>query len=472
MKETTSLRPFVTFALEGDVYALPIESVAYVVAAGATTRVPLADSFVDGLTNVRGALLPVIDGVRWASGAPRTSGAAGKIVVLRHRGTDAGLAVDRMLGVVEAPANEIALLTSGEAEIYEGFFMRGDTAIRIFRVQAMYDALRSRKDAGSEAPPSAAGLRALRAGENDGEPPKGRRLLRFETNGEQFGLDMAGVRDILPMPERIVHAHGLPPYALGTGVFRNGTAIPIVHLGALLRGGDASRPRRIVCAEARTARGRGLVGLAVDWVYDLQSPRGEDAVRFSPSLEPYSELVRGVAYASGGAPMFVLDEERLLGKDGAIGRLLPVDAARGATARDEAEFPAAAADGAAENGRLYVFFEAQGQEYGMPAGDVKEIRRLTRLTPVPYAPDGIVGVANVRGRILTVVGAQAALELGGETERATHLIVAGKDGTELGIAVPKVTRVVRIPPEQTRQGFYRCARDEKLVPLVAPSTFR
>jgi len=471
MEETTNHRQFVTFALGRDVYALDIECVAYVVAAGATTRVPLADPFLDGLTNVRGALMPVVDGVRWASGAPRAEGTAGKIVVLRQRGRDVGFAVDRMLGVAEAEERDIALLTSGEAERYEGLFMKDETAIRIFRAEALFDAIRSRKAAENGSASAAPGLRSLRAGEKADEAPKGRRLLRFESNGELFGLDMAGVRDILPMPERIVHVHGLPPYALGTGVYRNGTAVPIVHLGTLLQRGAATTPRRVVCAEVATPRGREIVGLAVDWVHDLQAPRQDRGARFAPALEPYSEMIRGVAYATSGAPMFVLDEERLFAEGGALSRLLPSQSQRRAAASG-AEASEPESDRVADAGRLYVFFQAGGQEYGMPAGDVKEVRRLTRMTPVPYAPERIAGVANVRGRILTVVGAQAALELGGEKERTTHLIVMEKAGAELGIAVPKVTRVVRISPEGTKQGMYHCSRDRKLVPLVAPSTFR
>ncbi len=467
--ETTSVRQLVTFALDGDVYAVGIESVAFVVAAGASTRVPHADSFIDGLTNVRGALLPVVDGVRWASGAPRVYGKAGKIVVLRQRANDVGLAVDRMLGVAEAREREIAPLSSGEADIYEGLYMREDTAVRIFRVQALFDALKSRKPAVADSAPMATSVRALRSGERDVEAaPQERRMLRFETSGEQYGLDMGGVREILPMPEKLVGVQGLPPYAMGTGVYRNGTAMPIVHLGALLLAGAASKPRRVVCAEVATPNGRQIVGLAVDWVHDLQAPRADAAARFAPSLESYSEMVRGVAYASSGTPMFVLDEERLLGEGGALCRLLPSQAGRRASAAEAAE---EAPEGGAPDS-LYVFFQACGQEYGMPAGDVKEVRRLTRLTPVPHAPAGIAGVANVRGRILTVVGAQAALELGGARERTAHLIVAEKDGAERGIAVPRVTRVVRIPPDQTKQGFYHCSRDRKLVPLVAPSAFR
>ena len=471
MKETTSLRQFVAFALGEDVYALDIECVACVVAAGATTRVPLADPFLDGLANVRGALMPVIDGVRWASGSPRTQGAAGKIVVLRRRGQGVGFAVDRMLGVAEAQERDIALLSSGEAELYEGLFMKDETAIRIFRADALFDAIRSRKATGHGSASAATGLRSLRREEKDEEAPKARRLLRFETNGELYGLDMACVRDILPMPERIVRVHGLPPYALGTGVYRNGTAMPIVHFGTLMRRGTGTTPRRVVCAEISTTRGREIVGLAVDWVHDLQSPRQEDAARFAPALEPYSEMIRGVAYAKDGAPMFVLDEERLLSEGGALGRLLPSRSQR-REAAPGADAPEPEQTQVEEAGRLYVFFQAGGQEYGMPAGDVKEVRRLTRLTSVPHAPERIAGVANVRGRILTVVGAQAALELGGEKERTTHLIVMEKAGAELGIAVPKVTRVVRIPPEGTRQGMYHCSRDRKLVPLIAPSAFR
>jgi twitching motility protein PilI len=62
------------------------------------TRVPGAKSWVKGLANVRGALLPIIDlrGFLGSGGTPLTRNT--RVLVVNHRDVPAGLMVDEVLG--------------------------------------------------------------------------------------------------------------------------------------------------------------------------------------------------------------------------------------------------------------------------------------------------------------------------------------------------------------------------------------
>jgi len=53
--------------------------------------------------------------------------------------------------------------------------------------------------------------------------------------------------------------------------------------------------------------------------------------------------------------------------------------------------------------RTFVHFEAGGDRLGLPLDEVKEISRVTRVTPVPRSPGCILGVANIRGRVVTLL---------------------------------------------------------------------
>lgn len=62
-------RQYLTFALKGESYAVPIESVKEIIEFGALTAVPMMPNFVRGVMNLRGAVIPVLDlAVRFRQG--------------------------------------------------------------------------------------------------------------------------------------------------------------------------------------------------------------------------------------------------------------------------------------------------------------------------------------------------------------------------------------------------------------------
>jgi len=53
----------------------------------------------------------------------------------------------------------------------------------------------------------------------------------------------------------------------------------------------------------------------------------------------------------------------------------------------------------------FVHFELGGDRLALPLSDVREVARVLRHTPVPRAPAHIRGVANIRGRVVTLLDA-------------------------------------------------------------------
>lgn len=50
-----------------------------------------------------------------------------------------------------------------------------------------------------------------------------------------------------------------------------------------------------------------------------------------------------------------------------------------------------------------ITFEARSEWFGLAAKDVREVARLRGVRPVPCAPDVIAGLAEVHGRIVTLI---------------------------------------------------------------------
>jgi twitching motility protein PilI len=93
------------------------------------TRIPGAKSWVRGLANVRGSLLPMVDLRQFLGSGATAAGRNTRVVVVNHRDIPAGLVVDEVLGFrrfAESEFNAEAPPTVIRCEAYlAGAFRRG-----------------------------------------------------------------------------------------------------------------------------------------------------------------------------------------------------------------------------------------------------------------------------------------------------------------------------------------------------------
>jgi purine-binding chemotaxis protein CheW len=75
----------------------------------------------------------------------------------------------------------------------------------------------------------------------------------------------------------------------------------------------------------------------------------------------------------------------------------------------------------------YVVVRLAGHQIGIPTRRVVETDRLPRVTPLPFVPDFIPGVANLRGEVLPLVDLRLLLGLEPETE-ARMVVVRPREG--------------------------------------------
>ena len=98
-------RQFLVFQLAGDEFALPIEVVDEVAHAPVqVTRLPKTPAFLEGVMNLRGEVLPVIDQRRRFDMPPATNLEARRLIVVRTERHRAGLIVDAVSEVLRSRA--------------------------------------------------------------------------------------------------------------------------------------------------------------------------------------------------------------------------------------------------------------------------------------------------------------------------------------------------------------------------------
>ena len=90
-------------------------------------------------------------------------------------------------------------------------------------------------------------------------------------------------------------------------------------------------------------------------------------------------------------------------------------------------------------------FKLLKEEYGVNILNVQEIKVLTDITRVPFAPDYIKGVINLRGSVLPVIDLKrrSGLEDAPDTD-ATRIIIMKIGEFSIGMIVDAVTEVLTI----------------------------
>jgi purine-binding chemotaxis protein CheW len=135
-------------------------------------------------------------------------------------------------------------------------------------------------------------------------------------------------------------------------------------------------------------------------------------------------------------------------------------AAPGALARLD---PLEVAEPAPEEMRRVILFQACDEWFALPIAHVREVQPLDRVTRVPNAPGAVLGILNIRGRVLTLFGLAECLEIAPGAQPRTHVVVLdlGEPELRMGLAVQAIGGVRRIPvsaiePPPPREGGPDC----------------
>ena len=102
----------------------------------------------------------------------------------------------------------------------------------------------------------------------------------------------------------------------------------------------------------------------------------------------------------------------------------------------------------------WVTFHLAGEKYGVNVMQVQEVLRYNDIAPVPGAPMYVLGIINLRGKVVTVLDTRNRFGLPeGEVTEQSRIIVLESDGHVIGILVDSVAEVAVLS-----QSGNRCSR--------------
>src|ERR1700722_6650210 len=132
-------RQFVIFHVKDEVFAVPLAEVKEIIRMPDVVRMPLSPVALEGLANLRGTVLPVVNLRSVFKFDQLVHDDATRVVVL-DQGDPVGLVVDRMAKVVTVEANDIEaadmIQSATETRLVTGMIKGGDGSSMVMILDA------------------------------------------------------------------------------------------------------------------------------------------------------------------------------------------------------------------------------------------------------------------------------------------------------------------------------------------------
>lgn len=134
-------KQLVVFDLVGECYGVDISTVREIIQMQTVTAVPESPSFVEGIINLRGVIIPVVD-LRKRFGLDTIEHDKDtRIMVVNSKGQDIGIVVDSVAEVLRISSDSIeptsAVVTGGDAQYLQGIVKLQDKLVILLDVELL-----------------------------------------------------------------------------------------------------------------------------------------------------------------------------------------------------------------------------------------------------------------------------------------------------------------------------------------------
>jgi purine-binding chemotaxis protein CheW len=450
-KELVPSGQLVTFTLDRVEFGIDIDRVKEITPRTEICPVPGSPSFILGVINLRGMIIPVIDArlrfhLPHAEPTTRT-----RIIVLDLAGEATGLQVDAVSEVVhldDFTLRETPPLVAGiQAEYLAGMVTVGKRLITLIHLHRLIDSAEfAERDAlradASMTSSLAMGLESAHH-EAEAESDEGA-FVTFSLGGESFGIALQLVEEIIEVPS-ITKVPDAPDYVLGVICLRD-QVLPLVDLTQVLavEGADGDRnPEMVVLVTF----GAAIIGVVVDNIQEILRVQQDQILPAPQTLsEAETEHLEGVVLRGDRMVALINVLKIITGDDqekiAALGHGLGLKDTRAQEVVDKEDL---------------VVFRLAAERYAMKLEEVREIIMVGQITPVPRAPNFVEGVLNLRGEVMPVVDLRSRFGLEkAERTRLTRILICPIGGVSTGLVVdaveevrPVETRFFEEPPRLT-----------------------
>ena len=432
----------VGFRLGEEEFGLDIMKVQEIIRVPEITKVPKTADFVEGVINLRGDVLPVVDSRKRFGLEEAEKKDSTRIMVVNLGGSSTGLVVDSVSEVLTLEKEQIEppppVIGGVESRFLEGVGKLDDGKKLIILLDA--DNLFAKEEIKQISQTAKATSSQAKTADVDKETEIADeiQLVSFGLADEQYAVEVMDVQEIIRVPE-ITKVPSAPGFIEGVINLRE-KIIPIINLRKRFAFGQIEKTdaTRILIININGS----TTGITVDSVSEvLRMPKS--TIDPPPPIisGAEGEYLKGVARLDEGKKLLLLvNAENVLNSSEKkeLSKLTKTDAKKEEKKKE----------GDLVDERQLVSFKVKDEEFGIDIMEVQEIIRMTEITQVPKAPYFVKGVLNLRGGVLPVIDLRIRFDLEQTkyTESNRILVVNVKDKT-MGIIVDSVSEVLRLPKD-------------------------
>lgn len=449
-------RQLVTFLMGEDEFGADIMDVKEIIRVPEITKVPNAPGYVEGACNLRGNVLPIVDGRTRFNLERKPRDEYSRVLVIDVNGKATGIIVDKVSEVTRVNTAQIEeppqIVRSVDSDYLNGVVKldNGKRLVMLLDVVRALTVNNSEKEQSSGADEDPRANNGAMQGVH-AESIEEEQLVSFLLDNEEYAIGIMKVKEIIRVPQ-IVKVPNCETYIEGVVSIRN-DLLPIINLRTYfgLDHISISDHSRILIVDM----GGFTAGIMVDKISEvLRIPA--HAIQPPPRFSSQSgEQLKGVAKLNNGNRMILMLEPSKLISADEIREITGVEAA-GEQAADEM----GAVKHLLDEEQL-VTFKIGMEEYGVRIANVQEINRMTEVTKIPRAPYYVEGIVNLRGNVVPVLDLRRLFNLSEkQVTDATRIIIVDFNGKRTGIVVDSVSEVLRFersliedPPEILSSGI-------------------
>lgn len=424
----------VTFTLDEVEFGLDIDRVQEITPRTDITPVPGSPSFVLGIVNLRGSIIPVLDSRLRFHLPPKAPTSKTRIIIIDLAGQPTGLMVDSVAEVVKLDDFTLRdtppLVAGVRSDYLAGMVTAANRLITLINLEKLLDSAEFSQRA--HLAERAGEARMLGAGMAEAVEQVVEDLpyVTFTLGSESFGINLKMVEEIIELPS-VTKVPDAPPYVVGVICLRE-QVLPLLDLSQLLKSEPAERPVNPDMV-ILLSFGQAKLGIVVDGIQEIIRIREEDIL---PPPQTLSE--REAADLEG----VVLRPDRMVSLLKILDIITGEDQAKIA-AMSTSLLPETAEDAQAAALDLpMVVFRLGSESYSLRLHEVREIIMVGNITPIPRAPAFIEGVLNLRGEVMPVIDLRSRFGLPRQAVSAmSRIVITPIGGVSTGLVVDAVDEV-------------------------------
>ncbi|BDU49641.1 chemotaxis protein CheW [Haliovirga abyssi] len=428
--KTTKEGQSIVFEIKDENYAVPLIYVKEIIRVPEITELPMSEESLKGIINLRGIIVPVIS-IREKFGIEKSieNKEQERIVILEKEGTQFGVTVDKMRGVINVNENEIEENDGNfESEFIKNVIKKDKEIYMELNLEKLIEI----KTFGNSANGNLGN--SNKSTENRQNILEVReKFVTFKIGENDYGFNIEDVKEII----RYIKPREVPAeseYMLGVIKLRE-EILPIsdlrIKLGAEKT--EVDEFTKVVVIESKNHK----IGYVVDRIEEVINIEKDKILPPPLYLKTQgNDEIKSIIKDKNENITIILDIEKLMAD--VSENLDKLSETKNSIKENESNIKK-------DEDVQFIIFELEKTLYGIEIEDVREINRLSNITKIPKAPEFVEGIINLRGDVIAVVDLRKRFSLNKkEIGEFTRIIISEVKGVSIGFIVDYVKYVSKV----------------------------